>query len=213
MDQPTNNKPSFGENLRNLFSRAAKSQFAQQIGEAIKQELPNILNAQPVSANQLQNLSDGLKDDVANLIAVSRHELETLNGRSGRDQLVLEMALIRLENVTGRLEYMLAIYTEALRHTDPRLAAVQVDNGGASTHRGGRALPRLSGGQRRHLSDYLRFVLQNTITMATSPMPTNGAQPASAYATAGTIKHLQGMTIWLRQALDHAYEELYAGVR
>lgn len=215
MDQSVNTQTTFGQTLRNLVKRAASSAFVQQLGETIKQELPHLLNIQAMSATQLQDLSDEIRGELTSLTVVCRREQEALAGRNGRDQAVLEMAVAQLETAAGRLEYMLGIYAEALQHSDPRMVAIRVENGVAPAYRSGSGpvLPRLSGGQRRRLAEQLRSVLANAIAMATIPAPVNGTHSASTYATAGTIKQLHGLAVWLRRSLDHCYEDVRIGVK
>jgi hypothetical protein len=101
--QHSNGRPGLGQAFQNMVSRAANSGLLRQVSEMIQQELPHLLDSTTLSAAQVQELAEGLKWELANLIAVCNREQEVLSSKQARDPRLLETSLIQLEGLTARL--------------------------------------------------------------------------------------------------------------
>jgi hypothetical protein len=193
---------------REAWSKAAKSTLAQAMHSTLTQELPLWLHElSRLSAVEVGDISRGLTSELNTLAQVCAAEQKTLSQRGTRNELALRLSMARVTGVLVPLEATLTTYTNALRRSDPRLAAIAAKRSGY-----GQAAPatvplmngtpsQASASDCKRQADVLRSALGDVVAGAQRiERDLHGARAMDAAAVAGAIAQAQVLVDWLRQA-------------
>jgi hypothetical protein len=112
--------------VRSALEQASKSPLAQQVGKTLARDLPALLlELSALTPVQAQDVSQSLRTELAKLSHVCLEERKALGSRGSRNPLAVRMSLARLLTAIEALESTLSWSAAALRHSDPRVAAIK----------------------------------------------------------------------------------------
>lgn len=207
--------------LHAAWSRAAKSPLAQQMRATLTQDLPSwLLEVSTLSPMEISDIARGLTSELDTLARVCAAEQKALGHRGARSELALRLSLARVTGVLVPVEATLAAYTNALRRSDPRLAAIAAkrsDYGQAAAAtvplvNGVSALRPVTTDCRRQ-AEVLRAALGDVVAGAQRiERDLRGTRAMDASAVAGAIAQAQVLVDWLRQAQQACVGEALAPV-
>ena len=189
------------QGVRDVWTQAAKSPFAQQVKTAIVHDLPALLlELGALTPMEARDLSRGLHDALANLIRTCGEEQKLLGSRQGRGALAVRMSLARISGVLAPLEATLGSYALALQRSDPRMAAISLAHAAPAMATAPIAA-EVAPCDCRQAAEELRRVLRDIATGAQRIQSAlRGDRAADPSVVAGAIEQAQVLVGWLRQA-------------
>jgi hypothetical protein len=194
--------------LRAAWSRAAKSPMALQMRTTLTQDLPSwLLELSTLSPVEIGDVAKGLTTELATLARVCAAEQKTLGQRGARNELAVRLSMARVAGVLVPVEATLNSYTNALRRSDPRLAAIAAKRSEygqaapATVPLMTRAPSQLAANDCRQQAEVLRAALGDVVAGAQRiERDLRGTRAMDASAVAGAIAQAQVLVDWLRQA-------------
>ena len=193
--------------MREAWSRAAKSPLAQQMRTTLTQDLPSwLLELSTLSPVEIGDIAKGLNAELAMLARVCAAEQKTLGQRGARNELALRLSMARVSGVLVPVEATLNSYSNALRRSDPRLAAIAAKRSGygqaapATVPLMSSAPARPAATDSRRQTEVLRAALGDVVAGAQRiERNLRGVRAMDASAVAGAIAQAQVLVDWLRQ--------------
>lgn len=194
--------------LREAWTRAAKSPLAQQMHATLTHDLPSwLLELSALTPVEVGDVAKGLTAELGTLAQVCAAEQKALGQRGARNELALRLSTARVNGVLVPVEATLTAYTNALRRSDPRLAAIAAKHSAygqaapATVPLVSGAATQLAAGDCRKQAETLRAALGDVVAGAQRiERDLRGARAMDASAVAGAIAQAQVLVDWLRQA-------------